>query len=335
MSVLILTPGGFELIRETVRRLRAQTARERLELVVVAPSREALGPFEFETEGFARVRVVEAGEIRRAASAKASGVRAARAPFVAFAEEHCYPEPEWARLLLAAHARGWDAVGPQMCNANPSSAVSRAGLYLNYGPCLAPAEPGPSSALPWHNISYRRELLTAHGEDLSALLAVEGLLLDDVRARGHGLYFEAAARTHHVNISRLSSWVAHSFWGGRMFGAARARGKRWTRLRRLAYVGGGPLIPLVRVRRVLPEIYRTGAGHRDVARVLPAMLAGLIPHALGEVAGYAFGAGAAEERYSSFEMNRSLHVTERDRRELAARAAAAPQVEEAGVWAGE
>jgi hypothetical protein len=331
MSVLILTPGGFDLIRETVRRLRAQTVRERIELVVVAPSREALGPFERETIGFPSVRVVEAGEIRRASSAKAAGVRAARAPFLAFAEEHCYPEPEWARLLLAAHARGWDAVGPQMCNANPLSAVSRAGLYLNYGACLAPAAPGPSERLPWHNISYRREALTAYGKDLATLLAVEGLLLDDMRARGRGLYFEAAARTHHVNISRLSSWVAHSFWGGRMFGAARARGKSWTPLRRLLYVGGGPLIPLVRVRRTLPQVYRTGAGHADVARVLPAMLAGLIPHALGEVTGYAFGAGHAEERYSSYELNRSLHVTERDRKELAARSEATRQVEEVGV----
>ena len=319
------------MIRETVRHLRAQTARERLELVVVAPSREALGPFELEASGFARVRAVEAGEIRRAASAKALGVGAASGAFVAFAEEHCYPEPEWARLLLAAHSRGWDAVGPQMCNANPSSAVSRAGLYLNYGACIAPAEPGPSTRLPWHNISYRRGLLDAYGETLATMLAVEGLLLDDVRARGHGLYFEAAARTHHVNISRLSSWVAHSFWGGRMFGAARARAKKWSKFRRLAYVGGGPLIPLVRVRRALPEVYRTGVGHADALRVLPAMLAGLIPHALGEVAGYAFGEGKAEERYSSFEMNRSLHVTERDRRELAARSAAATRVEEVGA----
>ena len=331
MSVLILTPGGFDLIRETVRRLRAQTVRERIELVVVAPSREALGPFERETTGFQSVRVVEAGEIRRASSAKAAGVRAARAPFLALAEEHCYPEPEWARLLLAAHARGWDAVGPRMCNANPASAVSRAGLYLNYGACLAPAAPGPSERLPWHNISYRREALTAYGEDLAMLLAVEGLLLDDMRARGRGLYFEAAARTHHVNISRLSSWVAHSFWGGRMFGAARARGKSWTPLRRLLYVSGGPLIPLVRVRRALPLVYRTGAGHADVARVLPAMLAGLIPHALGEMTGYAFGAGPAEERYSPYELNRSLHVTEKDRKELAARSEATRQVEEVGV----
>jgi hypothetical protein len=331
MSVLILTPCGFELIRETVRRLRAQTARERMELVVVAPSREALGAFEREAAGFTSVRVVEAGEIRRVSAAKALGVRAARAPFVAFAEEHCYPEPEWARLLLAAHARGWDAVGPRMCNANPASAVSRAGLYLNYGRCLAPAESGPAASLPWHNTSYRREALDAYVEDLATLLSVEGLLLEDMRARGRGLYFEAEARTHHVNISRFSSWVAHSFWGGRMFGAARARGKRWTTLRRLAYVGGGPLIPLVRVRRALPEVYRTGARHSDVARVLPAMLAGLIPHALGEMTGYAFGAGRAEERYSSYELNRSLHVTERDRRELDARSEESRQFDEVGV----
>ena len=327
MSVLILTPDGFELIRETVRHLRAQTARERIELVVVAPSRESLGRFERDTEGFACVRVVEIGEIKCAGTAKVAGVRVASAPFVAFAEEHCYPEPEWARLLLAAHARGWDAVGPQMCNANPSSAVSWAGLYLNYGSCLAPAEAGPSQRLPWHNISYRREALTAYGKDLQAVLAVEGLLLDEMRARGLGLYFEAGARTHHVNISRFSSWVAHSFWAGRLFGATRARRKRWTALRRLLYVGGGPLVPLVRVRRALPLVYRTGAGHAAAARVLPAMLAGLIPHALGEMAGYALGAGRAEERYSTFEMNRSLHVTERDRRELAARAEAARQFE--------
>ncbi len=61
------------------------------------------------------------------------------------------------------------------------------------------------------------------------------------------------------------------------------------------------------------------------------MLAGLIPHALGEMTGYAFGAGRAEERYSSYEMNRSLHVTERDRRELAARASEARQFDEVGV----
>ncbi|HEX5708076.1 MAG TPA: hypothetical protein VFX96_12315 [Pyrinomonadaceae bacterium] len=39
MSVLIVTPDDYRTIRKTVRHLGAQTARERLEVVIVAPSR--------------------------------------------------------------------------------------------------------------------------------------------------------------------------------------------------------------------------------------------------------------------------------------------------------
>lgn len=318
MSVLIVTPDDYRTIRRTVYHLGAQTIRDRLELIICAPSRERLGLFEAEVSGFHSVRVVEAGEIRTVARAKVLGVREASAPFIAFAEDHCYPEPEWAARMLAAHREGWAAVGPTMCNGNPLSATSWAGLYLNYGCCMAPAGPGEAHNLPWHNISYRRDLLLQYGEELPGLLAVEGLLLEDLRAKGHGLYFEAGARTAHVNISRLSSWVGHTFWGGRLFGSARARRKRWPVWRRLLYVCGGPLIPLVRLRRTLPLIRETERGRRILARMLPAMLAGLLPHAFGEATGYAFGAGDAERRYSFYEMNRRRHVTREDRRALAA-----------------
>lgn len=314
MSVLLVTPDDYRTIRRTVRHLRAQTVADRIELLIIAPSGERLGVVAGEVEGFQRVRVVEVGEIKRVAAAKAAGVAEASAPLVAFAEEHCYPEPEWAARLIAAHSQGWAAVGPLMCNANPLTMVSWAGLYLNYGCCLGGSDSGAARNLPWHNISYRRQLLLDYGDDLPALLAVEGLLLDDLRSRGHGLYFEAAAKTSHVNISRLSSWVVHAFWGGRMFGAARAREKRWSVWRRLAYICGGPLIPVIRLRRTLPVIYRTGRGGELMPRILPAMFAGLIPHALGEVTGYALGIGDAERHYSFFEMKRARHVTAEERR---------------------
>lgn len=318
MSVLIVTPDDYATIRRTIGHLRAQTISGRMELVIVAPSRESLGLVEHEVSCFRGVRVVEAGEIKTVARAKVLGLREAGAPYVAFAEDHCYPEPEWAALMLAAHKEGWAAVGPTMRNANPRSTVSWAGLYLNYGCCLAPASAGEAEGLPWHNISYRRDLLLGYGEGLAGLLAVEGLLLEDLRAKGHGLYFEAAARTAHVNISRLSSWSLHAFWGGRLFGAGRARRNRWPAWRRLVYACGWPLIPLVRLWRTLPKIYRTTRRLGPLPRLLPAMLAGLIPHAFGEAAGYALGAGEAERHYSFYEMKRRRHVTEGDRRALAA-----------------
>lgn len=316
MSVLLVTPDDYQTIRRTVRHLRAQTVAGRLELLIIAPSRGGLGLVEREVGCFQSVRVVEVGEIERVAPAKAAGVAEASAPLVAFAEDHCYPEPEWAARLIDAHRQGWAAVGPAMRNANPLTTISWAGLYLNYGCCAGGANSGAARNLPWHNTSYRRQLLLDYGDELPALLAVEGLLLDDLRARGHGLYFEAEAPTSHVNISLLSSWVVHAFWGGRLFGAARARKQGWSVWRRLAYVCGGPLIPLVRLRRAVPVIRRTGRGRELLPRILPAMFAGLIPHALGEVAGYALGVGDAERHYSFYEMKRARHVTAKDRQSM-------------------
>jgi len=316
MSVLIVTPDNYQTIRKTLWHLRAQTISDRLEIIVVAPSKERLGLVEREVAGFHRLSVVEVGEIKRMAEAKVAGLAIATASFIAFAEDHCYPEPEWAARLIVAHRKGWAAVGPTMCNANPRTMVSWAGLFLNFGCCLDNARANASRHLAWHNVSYRRELLLDYGSDLAAMLAVEGVLLDDLAAKGHGLYFEAAARTSHVNISLFSSWIIHAFWGGRLFGATRARKKGWSVWRRLIYICGGFLIPLIRLRRTIPKIYQTGRQHELMPRILPAMFAGLIPHAFGEMIGYALGAGNAEQRYSFYEMKRTRHITEQDRQSM-------------------
>jgi len=316
LSVLIVTPDDYRTIRRTVRHLRAQTLRERLELIIVAPSRASLGLVEEELEGFQRYAVVEVGEVGVVAEAKAAGLREARAPFVAFAEDHCFPAPGWAASLVEAHRKGWAAVGPAMRNANPRTMISWAGLMLHFGCCVEPAATGRAETLPWHNTSYRRDLLLAYGDRLASMIIVEGMLFDDMKSNGHELYFEPSAATYHVNISRLSSWVVHAFWGGRLFGATRAREKRWSALRRLVYVCGSPLVPALRLRRALREIRHKGLQRELIPRVIPAMLAALIPHAFGEATGYALGLGRAARRYSYFEMARTRHVTEEDRREL-------------------
>ena len=38
MSVVVVTPDRYETIRKTIRHLKAQTVREKLEIVFVAPS---------------------------------------------------------------------------------------------------------------------------------------------------------------------------------------------------------------------------------------------------------------------------------------------------------
>jgi hypothetical protein len=314
LSVIVVTPNHYEAIRKTIRCLVAQTARDRLEVVIVAPSAGALGKDGLELRGFARSVVVEIGEVTSTGAAIAAGVHRASAPVVAYAEEHTYPDPRWAEALIRAHRHGWVAVGAMVANANPGSLTSWANLLTDFGPWVEPSPARESATLASHHTAYDRAVLLEYGAELAAMLETEAVLHRDLRARGRRLYFEPAARSRHVNVSRLRSYVRAEFQGGRLFGAMRARQERWSRARRLLYVGAMPLIPLVRLSRLLPELWRPGRPRALLVRLLPPLCLGLVAHTLGEAAGYSLGAGDAARRRVDFELHRHRHLSDRDRR---------------------
>ena len=113
MSVVVITPDRFETISMVLRHAHAQSVKEELEVVIVAPTAEVI-PLDAPTlQGFRTVRVVPFEAVASStAAARAAGVRAARAPIVAFVEDHCFPQPGWAAALIAAHRKSCAAVGP-------------------------------------------------------------------------------------------------------------------------------------------------------------------------------------------------------------------------------
>jgi GT2 family glycosyltransferase len=310
MSVVIVTPDHYDTISRTIRYLRAQTVGERLEFVIVAPSADTLEVNEAELKDFFQFRVVEVGEIRSIAQANAAGIRQASAPVVAFIEEHSYPEPGWAEALIEAHRQPWAAVGPVVRNANPGSLVSWADFLIAYGPWMDPSPAGVVDFLPGHNSSYKRAILLDYGPELEAMLESESVLHWDLQAKGYPLYLEPAAKISHLNFGILSSWIPAQFYNGRLFAATRAR--RWLPLRRLLYTGGAPLIPVVRFRRALQQLRRSDRRRNLPPGVLPTLILGLVVSAVGEMMGYALGAGDAKQKLSNFEFHRYRHVREQD-----------------------
>ena len=309
---VVLVADAYETIHKTVRHLRAQTVTGAIELVVVAP-----GPIELdegELDALHSSRVVAVGDIRSLSWARAPGIRAAAAPLVALGESHCFPEPEWAERLLAAHADGWAAVGPAVVNANPRSPVSWVNLLLDYGPWLAPTPGGELEDLPGHNSSYRKELLLAYGERLETMLEAETIMHADLRAAGHRLYQEPGARTAHVNVTRTATWIGERFQTGRRFASARAAG--WPAWRRAVYAAGSPLIPAVRLRRLLADISRTGAGRELRGYGYALLVLALFVSAAGELVGYALGSGESMYALSRIELHKERHVHPSERAEL-------------------
>lgn len=301
MSVVILTPDSYETIRRTISHLRAQTVADRLELVIVAPSAKTLALNESDLKEFLQVRVVEVGQMQATAPARAAGLRQASTTVVAFLEDHSYPDPRWAEALIERHQQSWAAVGPDVYNANPESWVSWADSVLS-GRRMAPSEAGVVNDLPGRNSSYKRAILLEYGAELEALLELETVLHWELQARGHQLYLEPAAKVYHQNFTRLSAFVQEQFYVGRLLAALRAR--RWSPVRRLLYILGAPLTPLVRLRRIWRELRRSGRQHDLLPGILSPLITGLVVSAAGELIGYAFGAGATSQRLCPLEFHR-------------------------------
>lgn len=302
---VVLPAERSEMIERTLESLRAQTAAHRLELLIVTPSTARLGLDSVALDGLERTRIVEIGPFERLGTALAEGTRAAAAPIVAMAEGHSYPEPRWAEALLEAHLGPWAAVGAAMTPANPDSTLGWADFLVAFGPYIEPERSRETEALPSHNTSYKREVLLGF-DDLERLLETERILHYELRARGERLWLEPGARVRHLNISLPSSWLRIRFAGGRIFAADRARG--WSRLRRALYVGGAPLIPVVRLWRIRPDLLRVARRHSiSVPRLLAALALALVVEGFGEEIGYAAGAGNTIRPLDA-ELNRDFHV---------------------------
>jgi glycosyl transferase family 2 len=312
LSVVVITPDAFDTVRRTVRALAAQEVRNRIEIVLVAPPRAFPPPDEPDLRGFHGVRKVEVPSLQSSACARALGVRAATAPVVAFVEDHAFPSAGWASALIERHRESWAAVAPSVINGNPGSLISWANLVIEYGPWLHPVAGGPTSHLPGHNGSYKRDVLLAYGDRLEAMIEAETVLHWDLRMQGHKLYLEPAARMAHVNFSDPWTWIPLRFNGGRLFAAC--RGRSWSVFRRALYAAAAPLIPLVRLARTVRDLLRPGRPRRLLPRLFLPLAVGLAIDGLGEMVGYAFGMGNAMRVLTDMEFDRRRHLNARDRR---------------------
>lgn len=309
MSVILVT-DVFENIRRPFNHLAAQTIRDRLELVIVTPTNEALT---FDSSKFASVRIIKVESIKSMPAARARGVREATAPIVAFVETHSFPAPEWAEALLERYSGGWSVVGPMVVNANPKSIISRANYALDYGRWSVPSAGGETDILPGHNSSYKRSILLSLGQKLDEVLEAEFALHWDLHAQGYRLYLEPRARILHLNITAPRSWIAERIHAGRLM--AGIRSQNWSPARRMIYFAGAPLIPFVRLARLLRDSVRSHQEKKLDLIVAPALMVSLAVSAFGEMIGYGFGSGDALAAIFDMEIHREAHIAGYDKGE--------------------
>lgn len=279
----ILATDTYATIRPVIDRLRRQTVRDRIELVLVAPSTESVSEVMAHSDEFAGIRIVE-DPVSDLAPARAAGIRAASANFVFVGETHSYPQPGLAEGLLRHYSGPWSVITPAFTNANPKPGLSWAGFLSDYGGWLEGMPPGEVARIPIYNAAFRREALLALGDRLAPALSHGDELCLALRRAGHKAYFEPAARLDHVNVAPLAHWAKERFAAGIMIAGNRSR--RWPLPRRMAYALAAPLIPAVLCWRVVPGVWETMRAKRLPVSVAFWVAIGMAVKAAGEFTGY-------------------------------------------------
>ncbi|MEY2487247.1 MAG: hypothetical protein QOH39_2895 [Verrucomicrobiota bacterium] len=310
LSVILLTADSFGPIRKTVRALGTQTACDRIELIIVCPAEESLGLIKEEVTNFHSVRVLGTGEMTTTSNARAAGIRLARAPVVALAEDHAYPEPGWAEALIEAHKQPWAGVGATLINANPGI-VSWVAMVVDYGRWMDPVPSGVIDDIAGHNSSWKRSLLLEYGPRLEFMLPALTILNWDLQAKGYQLYLESAAKVRHIQVSSLWPCLVEQFHVARLFPSQRS--ENWPWYRRLFYICGMPVLLTRNVRGWVANFRRIDPDGRILARAWPMLLLLTVVWGVGEIVGYAIGMGRAQEKTMGFDTNRMRYVNRRDR----------------------
>jgi hypothetical protein len=304
---VILPTDAFSTIEPVVRRLRAQSAVEKLELVIVTPRRAAVEQEAANTDGFASIVVVEVDGLVPLTAARAAGIRAATAPIVFLGETHTYPEEGWAETLIDTHADDWAAVVPGFGNANPSGVLSWAGFLIDYGSWLSSLHRRELAHIPTYNTAYKRAALLDLGPRLDLLLTSGDELIVKLRAAGGRFIFEPSARIDHANVARPAAWLLERYLSGLL--TANSRMEPWPWARRLLYAVGSPLIPAVLLSRLAGGVAAARRAHSVPLAVYPALVLGVVASAIGELVGYLGGPVAwADRRMTEYEINRRRYL---------------------------
>lgn len=301
LTAVVVMPRGVEELAGALARLDAQTCRDRIEVVLVHTLARAHEIDAARFGHFRSFRPVSLAVMPTVAAAFAAACQVAAGDVVSLVEDHVLLEPGWAAAVLAAHDRQCAAVAPLMANANPATAISWANFLGSFHEAIGGGVAGPVPCGPGHNTSYKREVLLRYGEELESLYQSERTFHYRLQRDGQAIWYSPDARLAHLNISRPRHALRHAVLGGALFGRYRSRGMRLAE--RLVRTAGVPLVPPVRLARILRSVRRARVG--SIPPAAWAMLGLLlVGHAVGEALGYWNLAGEIEARYEFFELHR-------------------------------
>ncbi|MEE8428874.1 MAG: glycosyltransferase [Gammaproteobacteria bacterium] len=252
LSVVVVIGRDRGRAREMVSALAAQGGVEKLEVVIVdtAPAGASVSD---EVPGL-RITIVNLAQDRSWSQARYEGFRKARAPVIAFLEDHCIPAKDWAERIIAAHDKPWAAVGYSFLNGSRDTYLYRSIFMAEYGFWADPAGASANGYLPSNNVSYKRAALLEQGDGVEHGFSDDSVILKVFKSLGQEVTVEPTALVAHQATGFADTLHGHFSLARLSASAAYGEGRR-SLLVRLAVALTSPLLfPPVRLFRLFRSL---------------------------------------------------------------------------------
>ncbi len=288
ISVIVVGRDGFPTLTPILACLAEQTIAAQIEVIATLPElNEGAALPQHVTDAFHSFKSVAVGPIGNRGTAAAHGVRIAHGAVVAFTENHCFPDSDWAEKLLDSYKEDYAGVGPAIVNANPESTLAWTSYAGGYVAFAAHQSGGAVEELPIHNTSYRLQLLAPLSNELEDLLADERRLMRRLREGGGKFLFRPDVKARHINEATWTLVLGLSYFNGRRYGGR--RGLQWSWPRRVAYALAFPLLSAPLLWATTRNIALAQGRPPFFPKFLPVLWLQSLAHSLGEAVGYIAG----------------------------------------------
>jgi len=285
VTVIIPSYNSRNTIHRAIQALRQQIEAPPFEVIVVDSSND--GTERYIAREFPEVNLQHLEERTYQARSRNIGASMARGAILAFLDSDCTPRPDWLAKTVQAFDRDEVcAVGGQLDNANPQTAVSRAMFILQFRESLPYREWMTVFNMPANNIAYRRDTFLSLGGFPEWMGSSEETLFHSrLQSKGIALFVNPEARVAHWNLKKCWKFLRHQIKQGRFYRIARLQ----TQLPGSPFLNrlwATPLFPFYRFFRALPVLRRQvdGVGRRLIT--CAPLFGGFVFYSVGEILGH-------------------------------------------------
>ena len=289
-----------ERAERSLRHILSQTAIDRLEVIVVDLN---ANPRKFAGSDHPRVRYLHRPNFHYYCQAQLELVRETRTSWIAFLEDHCYAEPQWAEeILKAIEDPKVGALNYTFTCATEAGYLGRAILMAEYGYWMAPHPGGSITFSASTNLAYPRERLAAAMTSDGSIFEAEFLIHREILKEGLEIRVAPRATVGHESWSTLSGACRANGANKRVLGSRRAETGGWGIAKRGLWAAAMVLSPGLHLARLAASVRRRPALWGTYLRSLPVLTAIYGYSACSEAAGYLFGAGGSREEFLAREL---------------------------------